>query len=308
MRKSKWFARPTAARGPQLALGKDGRVHVAWDGMGKGATRVNFGGKEVTPLLYTRLNDERTAFEAERNVITYAFGLDGGSSVAADSEGNVYVAWHGRATEAPEGEIGRAIFVTRSQDEGKTFEREKRAVKKETGACACCGMRAFADSNGAVYIAFRAATESTERGETLLVSPRPGADFQIAYSHPWKATMCPMSSATITETQSGGLAAWETGADVYFASINPKTMEVSRPISPGAGAKRKHPVAVANAKGETLLAWTEGTAWAKGGSLAWQLFDKDNNPAAEIGRADGVPMWSLASAVAKPDGTFVIFY
>jgi hypothetical protein len=295
-------------RGAQLAVGKNGRIHVAWDGMGKGATRVTFRDKEVTPLLYTRMNDERTAFEPERNVITYAFGLDGGSSVAADAQGNVYVTWHGRAPKSPEGEVGRAIFVTRSQDEGKTFEREKRAVAKNTGACACCGMRAFADSKGAVYILFRAATENTERGETLLVSPRPGADFEVAYNHPWNATMCPMSSATLTEAKSGALAAWETASDVYFATIDPKTMQVSRPTSPAAGAKRKHPVAVANEKGETLLAWTEGTGWAKGGSVAWQVFDKDSNPTTEKGQADGVPMWSLASAVAKPDGSFLIFY
>jgi hypothetical protein len=28
----------------------------------------------------------------------------------------------------------------------------------------------------------------------------------------------------------------------------------------------------------------------------------------EKGRADGVPSWSLASAVTKPDGGFVIIY
>src|SRR5262245_20801258 len=38
-------------RGAQLALGKNGRIHVAWDGMGKGAIPAKFDGKEVTPLL-----------------------------------------------------------------------------------------------------------------------------------------------------------------------------------------------------------------------------------------------------------------
>src|SRR5262249_13318571 len=52
-------------RGPQLAVGKNGRVHVAWDGMGKGATPARFEGKRAAPLLYTRLNDSATAFEPE---------------------------------------------------------------------------------------------------------------------------------------------------------------------------------------------------------------------------------------------------
>ncbi len=295
-------------RGAQLAVGKSGRVHVAWDGMGKGAVKVNIGGKDVTPLLYTRLNDAGTAFAPERNVITYAAGLDGGSSVAADNEGNVYVAWHGSAPDNKDKEAGRALFVARSTDEGKTFTREKPAVAKKTGACACCGMRAFADSKGAVYILFRAATDNMERGQTLLVSRKPGDDFEIAYTHPWKAMTCPMSSATLTESKSGVLAAWETGDNVFFASVEPKTMQVSRPASPMAGLKRKHPVAVANAHGETLLVWTEGTGWAKGGSLAWQLYDNEGKTVGEKGRAAGVPVWSLPTAHAKPDGSFVVIY
>jgi hypothetical protein len=169
-------------------------------------------------------------------------------------------------------------------------------------------LRAFADSAGAVYILFRTATENVNRGETLLVSPRPGSDFEIAYSHPWKATSCPMSSASLIEGKAGVLAAWETGDNVFFASVDLKTMAVSRPVSPMTGVKRKHPVAVANANGDTLFVWTEGTGWAKGGSVAWQLFDKDGNAVEEKGRAPGVPVWSLATAFAKPDGNFAIIY
>jgi len=284
---------------------------VAWDGMGKGGTPVKVEGKEVTPLLYTRLNDQRTAFEPERNVITYAYGLDGGSSVAADPEGNVYVAWHGRAPGSEEGEAGRAIFVARSADDGKTFAREKPALSRNLGACACCGMRAFADAKGAVYILYRAATEKTERGETLLISPRPGTEFEVAFSHPWNATTCPMSSATLSATTAGALAAWETPGEIFFAHIDPSSMKVSTPVSPvspGAAQKRKHPVVVANKEGETLLVWTEGTGWSKGGSIAWQSFDQNDKPSSEIGRSDGLPVWGLPTAFSKPDGGFVIIY
>ena len=295
-------------RGAQLALGQNGRVHVAWDGMGKGAAPSMVEGKAAAPLLYTRLNDDQTAFEPERNVITYAYGLDGGSSVAADPAGNVYVAWHGRAPGSEDGERGRALFVTRSADGGRTFGPEKPALSRKIGACACCGMRAFADAQGAVYILYRAATELTERGETLLVAPRPGAEFQVAFTDPWKGATCPMSSATITPGRAGAIAAWETPGEIYFAHADPKTMKVSRPISPPPGAKRKHPVAVANRMGETLLVWTEGTAWSKGGSIAWQLFDRSDQPASERGQADGLPVWGLPTAWARPDGRFEIVY
>ena len=36
-------------RGAQLAVGKNGRVHVAWDGMGKGATKANIAGASRSP-------------------------------------------------------------------------------------------------------------------------------------------------------------------------------------------------------------------------------------------------------------------
>src|SRR6266404_6244850 len=123
-------------RGAQLALGRNSRVHVAWMG-GEGASRVSINGKETTPMLYSRLNDDGTAFEPERNLITWAAGLDGGGSVAADSAGRVYVAWHASPPQNDKGEAGRAVFLAQSADEGRTFEREQRANPKPTGACGC---------------------------------------------------------------------------------------------------------------------------------------------------------------------------
>src|SRR5262249_24335936 len=125
---------------------------------------------------------------------------------------------------------------------------------------------------------------------------------------PWKVPICVMSSATLTEGKDRVWAGWETMEKVYFASIDPKTMRVSNPIAPPGAGKRKHPFVVANADGDTLFVWTEGTGWAKGGAVAWQLYDKDGNATSEKGRADGVPVWSLATAFTKSDGSFVIVY
>jgi hypothetical protein len=322
-------------RGAQLAIGKNGRVHVAWDGMGDGASNAHASehahpahdasthsgpphdtsahtrpahdaAESHSPLFYTRLNDAGTAFEPERNVITYAYGLDGGSSVAADPQGNVYVTWHAPQPGNTNGEAGRAVFIARSTDEGKNFSPETAATSKPTGACPCCGMRAFADSSGAVYILFRAAGEKINRDETLLVSRNHRADFDIAYSHEWKIGTCPMSAAFLSETPSGILAAAETHGRVFFIRLDSKTSKASSPVSPEHQAK--YPVAVANNKGNTLLIWAEGVSWNKGGEVAWQLYDSASTPLAEKGHAEGLKPWSLPAAFVEQDGNFTVIY
>src|SRR5262249_21185542 len=60
-----------AIRGAQLALGKDGRVHVAWSGSHSALPAAP--GKAV-PMLYARLDDKGSAFEPQRNLIQSAVG------------------------------------------------------------------------------------------------------------------------------------------------------------------------------------------------------------------------------------------
>jgi hypothetical protein len=291
-------------RGAQLALGRNGRVHVVWNGSEAVSPSAHLG----VPLLYTRLNDRGIAFEPERDVITRAGSLDGGSSVAADLRGNVYVTWHGREPGAREGEEGRAVYIRRSKDDGITFGPEHPALAQATGVCACCGMRAFAGESGAVYMLFRAASAMTNRDELLAVSQDFGAHFRIANRDRWISAVCPMSSAFLSSADGGALAAWETASQVYYAAVNPRTGLVFPPVHPSGDAARKHPVAVQNGKGEVLLVWTEGTGWGKGGAVAWQLFDRFGRVLAERGRREGVPVWSLASACVLKDGTFVVIY
>jgi hypothetical protein len=288
-------------RGAQLAPGRNGRVHVAWNG-----PAPPNGTYMQAPMLYTRLNDAGTGFEPERDVITAARGLDGGGSVTADNAGNVYVFWHAPRPGDTNGEAGGAVFMARSTDDGKTFAPEKQAGTQPTGACGCCGMKSFVDSAGEIFVLYRSASEMVNRNETLLVSQDRGRSFEVAYTHGWKLGTCPMSSAFLSEDAAGVLAAAETHGRVYYLRVDPKTAKVSEPVSPSGNGK--YPVVVGNTQGEVLLAWAEGTSWGQGGSVAWQVYDRAGNPTSEKGRAEGVPVWSLVAAVPKPDGSFTILY
>jgi hypothetical protein len=292
-------------RGEHIALGRNGRVHVAWNGSKEAEPKGTNG---ATPMLYTRLNDAGTAFEPERNVIRNAYGLDGGGALAADQKGNVYVFWHAPAP-GTKGEANRGVWVARSTDDGKTFAAETSATNQPTGACGCCGMKAMATPGGDVFALYRSATDTVNRDMYLLASKDGGRTFSDQKIDAWEVGYCVMSSAALTTGHGSTLAAWETKGQIHFGRIDPTTNKIGRIFSaPGDDNKRKHPAMAANANGQTILAWTDGMAWKKGGSLAWQVYDASLQPAGETGHADGVPVWSLLAAFARPDGGFTILY
>ncbi len=292
-------------RGAQFALGKGGRVHVVWNGSMQALPKPP---TQSAPLLYARLDDGGTAFEPQRNLISGTQHLDGGGTVAADTKENVYVLWHSAPPGNQAGEAGRAVFLARSQDEGRTFAGERSVNPEPTGACACCGMRAFADAQGNLFALYRTAASALNRDMTLLVSRDHGSRFTSTTLHRWRLSQCPMSSEFMMEGRGSLLAAWETDGAVQYAALRLPELDTLAPIRPTTTAKGKHPVLAVNPAGETLLVWTEGTGWQRGGSLVWQLFRPDGRPVGEPQRREGIPVWGLAAAVAEPDGSFTILY
>ena len=59
---------------------------------------------------------------------------------------------------------------------------------------------------------------------------------------------------------------------------------------------------------DVLLAWAEDTAWGKGGSVAWQIYDPEGKPASDKGHAEGLKPWSLPTGFVESDGSFAIVY
>lgn len=295
-------------RGAHLAVGPDGRPHVAWMGSGTASPR---GPGNATPMLYARLADDGKSFEPERNVVTSKVGLDGGGSVAVDARNRVYVGWHAPPAKGGD-EATRAVYVATSDDGGRTFAPERLFSPGPTGACGCCGMRMMAHGD-ALYALYRSATADVHRDLYLVAQPRPDAEPTGRKVAEVTVGTCVMSTASMARGPGGVVAAWETNRQIQWATINPTTGEVDPAdvhTLPGtANGGRKHPSVAVNAAGQTMVAWAEDTGWQKGGSVAWQVFDAGAKPVAEGGgRAQGLAAWSLPAAVLRPDGTFVIIY
>src|SRR5262245_29385765 len=116
-------------RGGRIAIGRNGQVHVAWNGSSKSVPKGT-----ATPMLYSQLNANRSAFEPQRNLIQHAVGIDGGGAIAADPRGRVFVAWHAGGPDS-KGEGDRRVWLATSTDDGRTFSREKAISDVTTGAC-----------------------------------------------------------------------------------------------------------------------------------------------------------------------------
>jgi hypothetical protein len=295
-----------SVRGPHLAIGREGRVHIAWMGSDEAQPRAPGNGR---PMLYSRLNDNGLGFEPQRNVIQKQPGLDGGGSIAADAGGNVYIAWHAPAAAGSHDEASRRVWLTHSSDDGATFAAETPASPEGTGACACCSLRIFCIADGRLFIFYRIAEQRTNRDAVLLASDGAGSGFVQLLRHEWSVATCPMSSFAMVEAGGGVRAAWETQGQIYLTQTGP-TMKPGEPVAaPGRPERRKHPSIAANADGQILLAWVDSRGWGRDGVLRWQLLDAAGNPVrGESGRAEGFSVFSVPAVFASPDGGFTIVH
>jgi hypothetical protein len=281
-------------RGPQIALGQHDRVHVMWNGSDQARPRSPGGGP---PLLYCRINHDGTAFEPERNLLTNSEGLDGGASMNATRNGIVSFAWHGLEVGSKDNsEAARRVWLISSIDDGKNIGRESPIDMRLRGACACCGILLARDSDQTPLVLYRTAFQMVHRDMVLL---RPRDDRARTLSE-LKVGKCVMS----TSATSGSWLAWEGSGCIEYANLNPDV-----PTRSLGKDNPKHPSIAVNIERQFLIAWTEKTSWDKGGSIAWQGFTPQGDPLPAVcGRADELPAWGVASAVALKDGNFVILY
>lgn len=289
-----------SVRGGQIALGRNGFIHVAWNG----SKPIERNGLKQTPMWYARLAPGGSTFEPQRAIGSRTRHLDGGGSIAADRGGRVYVVWHAAGLE--DGEPNRPIYVATSTDDGARFAAEK-AYANEGGACGCCGVETQVDARGRLHVLYRSAGAMIHRDAMWMTIGPQGASPPVRLQ-PWELPACPMTTFAMAAGPDGIVAAWETEQQIYSAVLKPDAREATGVTPVEGNAIRKHPSVAINTAGDRLLAWTEGTAWARGGTVAWDLRDRLGRRLASQSSAGTVPVWGLVSAVARADGSFLLFH
>jgi hypothetical protein len=280
-------------RGPQLALGKNGTVHVLWNGTATGKLAT-------APLWYARKPAEAEGFAKQQNLLGESVALDGGASITASADGKVYVVWHGLTGGAASGEKDRLIFLRTSPNDGASFPPAEVINSATPGICACCSLRVTLSTTGEPNILVRTAMSADRRPMSLYAhSDQQWASREI---DSWNISACPMSSAALVAHDRKMLGAWETAGQIRAGWISERG---AAPITLAA-KNAKHPSITVNQQGHILIVWAEGTGWNRGGSVAWQECDQELKPIGPPGQAAGVPVWGKAAAYAEAQGDFVI--
>lgn len=229
-------------RGPEMAIGDDGSVHVIWYSRAweLSSDRAEQG------AMYTRLVPA-AAFEPSRNV---GREPSDGLSVAVRA-GQVAIAWHN----------GEILKVIRSDDGGRSFAMP---LPFDALPCECCGTSLRITPAGTTLIAYRDRKDD-RRDEFIATVDRGAARARTLKldKDSWIMKACPLSGTGTALVDDGAIVTWEHEGRIMMTRLGLTAWRRSDPVAIGEG---KYPIVLANAA--SLL-----VAWSAGKKLVWQTYD-----------------------------------
>ena len=270
-----------------LALGKDGRVHVA---MGNNAWKLKLP-QEEWGLHYAALDRGETAFSPVRNLNRKP---SEGFALAANAQGDVSASF-----------LSGKLYAMESRDGGKNFN-DWRELNPEWNPCDCCTTAAAYGADGRLAILYREETNNDRDIYAVIWDQRAGNKMirQRISSTTWKLEGCPMTYFSITPAANGYIAAWPTKGQIYFARLDAdgEVLPPGEIKTPGANGMRTGIVALGAADGAALVAWKNAE------KLNWQLYDPketaSNAPGASGSTASS---GNGAAGVVLSSGQFLLF-
>jgi len=289
-------------RGPKMAVGSDGKIHVVW--MDEWAPGVK------TFVRYARSVDGGRSFEPLKTISAMS-GIDG-VTVAADGQGHVAAFWHVKAEPEPEVKAATWLHTARSSDHGATFGgSEKVVITNLSGlACSMCMMRARAGADGEVYLAFRSAQDSIRDFYVLKGRIQENRFNAVRVNEDnWVLDHCPMCGPELTFGPEGrSLCAFMARKKVYWAVSDPAMRGFRLHVgTPANETDEIYPTALANGEGEVLLVWQVGPMAVKGtATVKWARYGRDGTATGETGVIGNSFAGTKATAFVGTDGGFYI--
>lgn len=232
-------------RGPRVALGGDGTIHVV--------SAPN----RLLGVNYARRRPGADTFELTRDLRYEGATAAEGAVVAANGD-TVWVIWlDGKSGEPRNSPVGLPLFGRVSRDGGQTFEAGGLLPHDyDGGACACCHLAAAFDAEGRLLLAFRGARNGV-RDVFLLRGERAGRRFRTARvtEDEWVFRGCPMDGPRIGQGKDSLLVAHTVDGRVGWSRIDDgRVQPPQRPDAP----RGRFPLALQRPDGALLLAWIEG--------------------------------------------------
>ena len=130
---------------PKVAVSPGGEVYVCW---------ANERAKWKGDIRFARSTDSGKTFSKAITLNSDAGGEPTGhafQSVAIDKQGRIYVAWIDERNKRA-GDRGAEIWMSTSNDGGKTFSRDRKIL---SDVCECCRTNIQIDSAGRLFLAYR---------------------------------------------------------------------------------------------------------------------------------------------------------
>ena len=287
-----------------MALDGNGRAHVLWYLPKKNS------------YFYARSNEQRTAFETQRSIVSsYNEGLDAAGDIAARDQ-QVAIVW---AAGALSEEASRTVYARFSDDGGATFGEELRVGDPDLGACACCSLATEFDTKSRLIIGYRSALNSVGRhmqrlsvhsaaptlaqaGQTLRGDYAPLSPLQE-----WELSACPLSTNDFAlDALAEPSLVFETAARVIRLPSTSAPSAVREPATP---TRQKNPAVAINAAGQVLTSWGEAISHSKGGTLRAQLEDAEGNVLDwSLEGEPVIPRYSFPAAGVLPNGEFLLLW
>jgi len=149
------------------------------------------------------------------------------------------------------------------------------------------GMALFATREGTLLGLYRSATEKCPPRFYLLASKNNGKNFQGFAGASVGINACPNEQYVVHRKRRETLATWKPAARSSMEKCLALRCRISQPRP--ATQVRKHSRLAVNGRGDTLLVWTEGTGWQRGGIARLADVRRPWHALGDKGSAPGVP-------------------